>query len=244
MGFPLYVTCCLSLAAFNILSLCLVSVSLINMCLNVFLLGLSCKGLSALPGLGWLFPFPCWVSSQLELLQKFSQHLFFFFPWGPCKLNVDVFNIVPNASEAVLNSFHYFPFILLFRSYLHHSISSSLFCSSASVILLFVLSNPRVFLILVIVLFISICLIFISSMLLVIVLTMLSVSYISSILFSSFQSIFTIIILNSLSGRWIIFFSFIWSCEFLPCSFICAIFLCLLIFLLNLLPLRSAFCRL
>ena len=39
MGFPLYVTCCFSLAAFNILSLCLVFVSLISMCLDVFLLG-------------------------------------------------------------------------------------------------------------------------------------------------------------------------------------------------------------
>ena len=36
MGFPLYVTCCLSLAAFNALSLCLVFISLI-MCLGVFL---------------------------------------------------------------------------------------------------------------------------------------------------------------------------------------------------------------
>ena len=39
MEFPLYVTCCFSLAAFSILSLCLVFVSLINMCLGVFLLG-------------------------------------------------------------------------------------------------------------------------------------------------------------------------------------------------------------
>ena len=39
MGFPLYVTCCFSLAAFNILSWCLVFVSLISMCLSVFLLG-------------------------------------------------------------------------------------------------------------------------------------------------------------------------------------------------------------
>ena len=39
MGFPLYVTCCFFLAAFNILSLCLISVSLLNMCLDVFLLG-------------------------------------------------------------------------------------------------------------------------------------------------------------------------------------------------------------
>ena len=39
MGFPLYVTCCFSLAAFNILSLCLVFVNLISMCLGMFLLG-------------------------------------------------------------------------------------------------------------------------------------------------------------------------------------------------------------
>ena len=39
MGFPLYVTCCFFLAAFNILSLCLISVSLLNICLDVFLLG-------------------------------------------------------------------------------------------------------------------------------------------------------------------------------------------------------------
>ena len=45
MGFPLYVTCCFSLAAFNILSLCLVFVHLISMCLGSFSLGLSCMGL-------------------------------------------------------------------------------------------------------------------------------------------------------------------------------------------------------
>ena len=39
MGFPLYLTCCFSLAAFNILSLCLVFVTLISMCLGMFLLG-------------------------------------------------------------------------------------------------------------------------------------------------------------------------------------------------------------
>ena len=69
----------------------------------------------------------------------------------------------------------------------------------------------------------------------VIVLTVLNVSCIFPILFSSLQSIFTIIILNSLSGRLFISSSFIWSCEFLPCSFICAVFLCLCIifFFLN-----------
>ena len=39
IGFPLNVTCCFSLAAFNFLSLCLVFVSLISMCLGMFLLG-------------------------------------------------------------------------------------------------------------------------------------------------------------------------------------------------------------
>ena len=39
MVFPLYITCCFSLAGFNILSLYLVCVNLISMCLGVFLLG-------------------------------------------------------------------------------------------------------------------------------------------------------------------------------------------------------------
>ena len=38
-GVRLYVTCCFSITAFNILPLCLVLVSLISMCLGVFLLG-------------------------------------------------------------------------------------------------------------------------------------------------------------------------------------------------------------
>ena len=38
VGFPLYFTCCFSLVDFNIISLCLIYVSLINMCPNVFLL--------------------------------------------------------------------------------------------------------------------------------------------------------------------------------------------------------------
>ena len=49
MRSPLYVICCFSLAAFNIFSLRLTFVSLLNMCLG---LGFSCMGLSVLPGLG------------------------------------------------------------------------------------------------------------------------------------------------------------------------------------------------
>ena len=56
MSFLLYVTCCFSLAAFNILSLCLICV------LMCFSLGSSCRRLSVLLGLEWLFP----------MLRKFS----------------------------------------------------------------------------------------------------------------------------------------------------------------------------
>ena len=45
MEFPLYVTCCISFAVFNILSLCLVFVSLISMYLGVFLLGFILYGI-------------------------------------------------------------------------------------------------------------------------------------------------------------------------------------------------------
>ena len=44
MGFPLYVACCFSLTVFNNLCLCLVFVSLISMCLGVFLLGFMLYG--------------------------------------------------------------------------------------------------------------------------------------------------------------------------------------------------------
>ena len=42
MGIRLHIICCFSLAAFNICSLCLIFVSLINMCLSMFPLGFHC----------------------------------------------------------------------------------------------------------------------------------------------------------------------------------------------------------
>ena len=123
MGFPLYVTCCFSLAAFNILSLCLVFVSLITMCLGVSL---------------WVYP--VWDSlCLLGLIDYFISHvgeifncnlfknvlipfLFVVVFWGPYNLNVGSFDIVPEVFETILSSFHSFYFILLFRSYFHHFI--------------------------------------------------------------------------------------------------------------------------
>ena len=60
LGFLLYVTCCFSLAAFNILSLCLISVSLINMCLNVFLLGFTLYGTLCASWTSLTIAFPMW----------------------------------------------------------------------------------------------------------------------------------------------------------------------------------------
>ena len=65
----------------------------------------------------------------------------------------------------------------------------------------------------------------------------------NSILFSRFWIIFTIIILNSFSGRLPITFSFVWFGGLLSCSFTCLIFLCLFI-LFKLLCLGWAFCML
>ena len=85
-------------------------------------------------------------------------------------------------------------------------------------------------------LFIIICLLFSSSR------SLLNVACIFSILFPRFWIIFHIITLGSFSGRLHISSSFVWSGGFSPCSFICYVFLCLLI-LLDLLCLRSPFPR-
>ena len=67
MGFPLYplyVTCCFSLAAFNVLSLCLVFVSLISMCLGMFLLGFILNGTLCA---SWT-----WLTISFSILGKLS----------------------------------------------------------------------------------------------------------------------------------------------------------------------------
>jgi len=100
--------------------------------------------------------------------------------------------------------------------------SCSLIHPSASDSLLLILS--RVFLISVIVLIVSVYLFFNSSR------SLLIYSCIFSILFSRFLIIFTSIILNSFSGSFRIYSSFIWASVFLVCSFICVVFLCLFFF--------------
>ena len=115
MGIPLYVTCCFSLDAFNILFLCLIFVSLISV--------------------SWCVPlwvYPVWDSLPLlELIYYFLFHvgeifnynlfkiflilfLFLLFFWNSYNFNVGTFNIVPEVSETILSYFHSFYFILLF----------------------------------------------------------------------------------------------------------------------------------
>ena len=86
-------------------------------------------------------------------------------------------------------------------------------------------------------LFIIVCFLFTSSM------SLLNVSCIFSVLFPRFWIIFAIITLNSFSGRLPISSSFVCCGGFLPYSFICCVFLCLLIFF-SLLYLGSPFRRL
>ena len=83
--------------------------------------------------------------SIVILSKNFSDPFFIFFSWDLYNLNVDAFNIVPEVSETILNLLILF---LLFSSSVVISTilySSSLFCSSASLILLLI--TFRIFLI-------------------------------------------------------------------------------------------------
>ena len=64
MGIPLCAICCFSLAGFNICSLCLIFVNLINMCLGAFHLGFLLFGIL---WVSWT-----WVAISFPILWKFS----------------------------------------------------------------------------------------------------------------------------------------------------------------------------
>jgi len=113
LGIPLCFICCFSLAAFNICSLCVIFVSLINMCLRVFCLGFIL--------FGTLWVSWTWVTISFPILGKFSTIISSsIFSWSffldSYDSNVGLFNIVPEVSEVVLFSFDYF---FLFSSLLH-----------------------------------------------------------------------------------------------------------------------------
>ena len=64
MGIPLCDICCFSLAAFNICSLCVIFINMINMCLGVFHLGFTL--------FGTLWVSWTWVAISFPILGKFS----------------------------------------------------------------------------------------------------------------------------------------------------------------------------
>ena len=112
MGIPLCVICCFSLAAFNICSLCLIFVNLINMCLGGVLplvypvwdsLGFLDLGDNFLPHFREVFHY--------YLLKYFLMvFLFVVFFWDSYDSNVGAFDIVSEVSEIVLISFNSFFF--------------------------------------------------------------------------------------------------------------------------------------
>ena len=117
MGIPLCVICCFSLAVFNICSLCLIFLSLIDMCLGVFQLGFILFGTLHFLDLGGYF-----LPHFRKVLNYYRKHflmpfLFVFFSWDTYDLNVGAFYIVPEVSEVVLSSFNSF-FIFSFLLHL------------------------------------------------------------------------------------------------------------------------------
>ena len=151
MGFPLYFTCCFSLAAFNVLS-CLVFVGLISMCLGMFLFEFILYGT--------LFASWTWLTISFSLLGKFptiiSSKVFsypFFFSSSQTPI---IQMLVPLILfQMSLDYPQFFSFLLLYcalqKLFLPFYLPAHLF------ILLQILIPSRVFLISVIVLFVSVC---------------------------------------------------------------------------------------
>ena len=123
MGITLCVICCFSLSAFNIYSLCLIFINLINVCLGVHHLGFILFGIL---WVSWT-----WVAISFPILGKVSAIISSsVFSWpsfclcllGLYDLNVGMFNIVSEVSEVVLISFNSFFFFPLCIIYFYHSI--------------------------------------------------------------------------------------------------------------------------
>ena len=194
----------------------------------------------------WLLCLLTWLTISFSMYWKFStiisSKILFFSSSGSPIIQMLVHLLLSQRSlrlSSVLFFLSFFLFFctLLFRSYFQHfvfQLSDPFFCFWYSALIPY-----RVFLISVIVAFVSVCLFFNYSR------SLLNDSYIFSILFSKFLIIFTIIILNSFSGGLSISSSFIWTFVFLVCSLICVVFPAFLLLLFfNLLCLRSSFPRL
>ena len=153
MAIPLYVICCFSQFAFNIFSLYLIFVSLINICLGVFLLRFI------------LYASWTWVNISYLMLGKFSTLIssnnfsgpFSFSSSSETPLMQMLLHLMLSLRSLRLSSFLFLLFSLFCSPEVISTIlsSRSLIYSSASVILQLIPSS--VFFISVILLFISVC---------------------------------------------------------------------------------------
>ena len=96
------------LFGFNILSLSLNFVSLITMCLSVFLLGFILPGTLCCQNLVDYFLSYVWEVSSYHLFKYFLRFFLSLFSfWDPYSVNVGVFNVVPEVSLGCLNFFSF-----------------------------------------------------------------------------------------------------------------------------------------
>ena len=135
MGIPLCLICCFSFAAFNIRSLCLIFVNLINISWGISpcvypvwdSLGFLDLGEYFLPDFREVFNY--------YFLKNFLMDFLVVFFWDSYDSNVGAFNIAPGVSAVALISFNsFFPLCFI---YFHHSIfhlTCPIFCLSYSTV--------------------------------------------------------------------------------------------------------------
>ena len=201
MGIPLCIIYCFSFAAFNICSLFLIFIYLINMCLQVFQLGFIL--------FGTLWVSWTWVAISFPILGKFSAVISssilsspFFLSSSSGTPMIQMLVCLTCSSGLWGCSFYYFfffplCFIYFHHSVFHHTLSSlllQLFYCYYCIIHYWLTISSRSLL--------NISCIF--SILLS------SLFICNSILFSRFWIIFTINFLNYFSGRLLISSSFVW----------------------------------
>ena len=135
MGIPLWVICCFSLAAFNICSLCLIFINLINMCLGVFCLELIL--------FGTLWVSWTWVAISFPILGKFSSSIpsgIFSWPFFWSSSGTPMIQMLEHLTLSQ-RSLRFPSFLIILFSFFHSAsliatilYSTSLILSSASVI--------------------------------------------------------------------------------------------------------------
>ena len=138
MGSPLYVTCCFSLAAFNILSLCLVFVSLISMCLGGFFLGFILYGTVCASWTSLTISFYMLRKFSTIIFSKIFSYPFFFSPSSGTLIIWILVCLIWSQRSLRLSSALFILFILFSSSEVIPTIlpSTSLIHCSASDILL------------------------------------------------------------------------------------------------------------